>query len=88
VPSAIPIAGIFILSHYNLDHCAVEADRLGPDTPKTQNDYYALVDQGEGVNSSVAVTSYVAGPGLEYLYFHVAGKVEASTKPLDMRPAN
>lgn len=36
---------------------------------------------GEGMNSSVAVTG--ENPGIRY--FHVAGKVEASTDPADMR---
>ncbi len=40
-----------------------------------------LLYLGEGLNSSVAVTT--AGPGT--LNFHVAGKVEASTDPQDMR---
>jgi spermidine synthase len=36
---------------------------------------------GEGMNSSVAVTGQVGGTR----YFHVAGKVEASSEPQDMR---
>jgi spermidine synthase len=36
---------------------------------------------GEGINSSVAVTGQIGGTR----YFHVAGKVEASSEPQDMR---
>lgn len=40
-----------------------------------------VVYQGEGMNSSVAVTL----KGSDTLSFHVSGKVEASTQPQDMR---
>ena len=40
-----------------------------------------LLYLGEGMNSSIAVTE----PGNGTRYFHVSGKVEASTEPFDMR---
>lgn len=40
-----------------------------------------LLYVGEGMNSSVAVTGEIGGTR----YFHVAGKVEASSEPQDMR---
>lgn len=43
--------------------------------------YYKLLYQGEGVNSSVAVSVY--GEGVRN--FHVSGKIEASSEPQDMR---
>ena len=43
--------------------------------------HYILLYQGEGMNSSVAVTEI--GDGVRN--FHVSGKVEASSEPQDMR---
>ena len=37
--------------------------------------------QGEGTNSSIVVSQLTSGQ----IYFHVSGKVEASTEPFDMR---
>ena len=40
-----------------------------------------LLYMGEGRNSSIAVTEYPSG----VRYFHVSGKVEATTEQFDMR---
>jgi len=47
----------------------------------TTNNPGTLLYLGEGMNSSIAVTEPTPGRR----YFHVAGKVEASTEPYDMR---
>lgn len=39
--------------------------------------------RGEGMNSTIAVSQLVQDPGVRY--FHVAGKIEASNTPQDMR---
>ncbi len=76
-----PIVGIEILSHDHLDTVPWQLIAWGRDTPNRMNDSaWSVVAMGEGVNSSVAVTT----DGQDQ-FFHVAGKVEASTIPLDMR---
>ena len=61
--------------------CRGSSSRGGRDAPtKISGDYSGVVDMGEGVNSSVAVTR-----NGDNLFFHVAGKIEASSAPADMR---
>ena len=78
---AVPCCAIFFLYDKNLDSVPWQLIAWGRDTPsKLANDTSAMVDVGEGMNSSVAVSAN----GMD-LFFHVAGKVEASTIPQDMR---
>lgn len=78
---AIPSYAIFQLTDKNLDSVPWQLIAWGRDTPgKLANDNSAMVDVGEGMNSSVAVSAN----GTDF-FFHVAGKVEASTIPADMR---
>jgi spermidine synthase len=78
---AVPVVGMFILGQYQLDKLPWQLVAWGRDMPtRYASDASTKEDLGEGVNSSVAVTRYGSN-----LYFHVAGKVEASTNPEDMR---
>jgi spermidine synthase len=77
---AVPTAAIWVLNDKQLDVVPWQLIAWGRDTPNTFNDNASLVAMGEGRNSSVAVTRY----GADH-YFHVAGKVEASTIAKDMR---
>jgi spermidine synthase len=53
----------------------------GEDVPLTASESMYCIYVGEGMNVSVAVTKSTLG----YLYFHGAGKVQASSSPEDMR---
>jgi spermidine synthase len=54
---------------------------LGRSLPKQDNGQWAPLYVGEGMNASVAVTTYSGS----FRSFHVSGKVEASSEPNDMR---
>jgi spermidine synthase len=53
----------------------------GPEILRESNNGSRMLYVGEGMNSSVAVTKSSDGA----INFHVSGKIEASTEPLDMR---
>ncbi len=79
------IAGgtLFILARNELDKTPWELVAYGRDILNSRRNfpYRQLVEMREGRSSSVAVTR----EGFDTLFFHVAGKVEASTLPEDMR---
>jgi spermidine synthase len=88
VTAAGPLAGALLtaglglagLLAYTVPPTPGELIAHGRRTP-SRTGYYKLIYQGEGMNSSVAVT--VVDDGIRN--FHVSGKIEASSEPQDMR---
>jgi spermidine synthase len=86
--SAGPLAGALVMGGIGLSACLAyfvpatpgELIAHGRRLPQ-RTGYYKLLFQGEGLNSSVAVTQM--GDGVRN--FHVSGKIEASSEPQDMR---
>jgi spermidine synthase len=77
----VPIFCTGILAGEGLDEVPWKLIAWGRALHLPDNQYNKLEEMGEGMNSSVAVTKDGNGEH----YFHVAGKVEASTLAQDMR---
>jgi len=74
------IVGDSVLRGYKLDTVPEKLIAWGRNINSADSRVSQVEEMGEGMNSSVAVTR----TGNDY-FFHVAGKVEASTIPEDMR---